>query len=562
VLRENAALGRVPDHQGLCGLAVELLTQRGLAPAEWEGFLNPRLATLADPLALPGMDAAVRRLLEAIDKGQGVGLYGDYDVDGVTSQAVMGQVLQAYGCQPRWFVPSRLDEGYGLSRAGLERFFAESGRPSVLVVMDCGTTSVAEVAWLAEQGVDCVIIDHHELSPLGIPAAAALVNPKLGETHRDLCTVGLVFKVAHALLKTRPLPEFDLKSCLDLVAMGTVADMVPLRGENRVLVRRGLEILAQTRRQGLCALMEVAGVKPEGGLQASQISYRLGPRINASGRLDQAMTSLQLLLCEDPQKARALADELEACNRERQSVESSVHQDAMAQLQSNPDWASQQALVLGSPDWHPGVIGIVASRLCRAFNRPCILFAFDAQGVGKGSGRSVEGFSLVEAMALCRDHLTGGGGHAMAAGFSLHRDQLDAFRRAFVQAARQALGEEPLAPLMLLDGDVELADLKPAFLDQYRLLEPFGMGNPEPVLRLRGVEPQLPGRVVGGKHLMFKLRQHGAQMDACWFSAPLEQLPAPPWDVAVKLSHKVWRGRRTWSLFIEAACSSAAADQS
>lgn len=550
------APGGEADSQGLLG---RLLAQR-VGQSEVADFLEPRLARLGDPMSLPSMADAVLRIFQAIDQGQRVAIYGDYDVDGVSSVALLWTVLSALGLRAELFVPSRMDEGYGLSRAGLDRLFLQTGKPDLLLVLDCGTTSLAEVSWLREQGVDCVIIDHHEISPQGLPEAVALVNPRLGAGYHYLCTVGLVFKVAHALLKLRPLPGFDLKSCLDLVALGTVADLVPLRDENRILVKRGLEVLAQSRRPGLRALMDIAGVKPE-SMQAGQISFRLGPRLNASGRLEQAMTSLQLLLTGDSGRAQSLAAELEACNRERQSVEAGVYEEALAMLQANPQWGAQPALVLGSTSWHQGVIGIVASRLVRLTHRPTVLFAFDANGQGKGSGRSVEGFSLVEAIAACRDHLLGGGGHAMAAGFSLREDQLEGFRAALVGHAGRVLGDEAPAPVLKLDAQAKLSDLTPAFLDSYRQLEPFGMGNPEPLFWLRAVEPLLPGRVLNEKHLLFKLRQGGAQMDACWFSAPLDELPPPPWDVAVKLSHKVWRGRRSWSAIVEAARSSSECDE-
>ncbi|HEY1081105.1 MAG TPA: DHH family phosphoesterase, partial [Prosthecobacter sp.] len=282
---------------GLPLLLTTLLAQRGISTADQvRDFLVPKLATLGDPTVLPEMNLAVERILKAVDGKQKVALYGDYDVDGVTSMALMHLTLKAYGLETHLFLPSRMEEGYGLSMDGFGRLFEEFGKPDLLVALDCGTTSIKELTWLQEQGVDCVIVDHHELSPFGRPPCVALVNPKLGDSYHYFCTAGLVFKVAHALLKTRRV-DFDLKEALDLVALGTVADLVPLVDENRLLVRRGLEALAQTERIGLRALKDIAGV--DGFIQTHHVGFRLGPRLNAAGRLDTASTALQLLLAED-----------------------------------------------------------------------------------------------------------------------------------------------------------------------------------------------------------------------------------------------------------------------
>ncbi len=432
--------------------------------------------------------------------------------------------------------------------------FEEFGKPDLLLALDCGTTSIKELAWLQEQGVDCVIVDHHELSPYGRPPCLALVNPKLGTDYHYFCTAGLVFKVAHALLKTRRVADFDLKEALDLVALGTVADLVPLVDENRLLVRRGLEALAQTERLGLRALKDIAGV--DGFIQTHHVGFRLGPRLNAAGRLDTASTALQLLLAEDPLVATEYAALLESHNRDRQAVELDVFIEAEQQLLAMGDLEHIPAVVLGSRKWHPGVVGIVASRISRLVHRPTSLFSFDENGMGKGSGRSIPGFSLVEAIEFCREHIVRGGGHAMAAGVSVHEDKLEAFRASFSEAARRALSEEALTPVLELDVEVRLRDLSLEFLRNFRLMEPFGQRNHEPVFLCRRVQPRLPGRLMKEKHLRVMLSQDGASMEARWFNAPLKNLPPAPWDVAMRVQRNFWRGEEQWQLTLDAVRTS------
>ncbi len=535
---------------GLPLLIARLLALRGVPPAQVRDFLVPRLNTLGDPFELPDMQPLVERLLLAVDRQESVLLYGDYDVDGVTSMSLLHLTLKAYGLDSCAYMPHRLDEGYGLSLDGLANAFQRFGKPGLLVALDCGTTSLAEVAWLKEQGVDCVIVDHHELSPDGRPDCQALVNPRLGDRFHYFCTAGLVFKVAHALLKTRRLDHFDLKSCLDLVALGTVADLVPLVEENRLLVRRGLEALASTPRAGLCALKQIAGV--DGLVQTHHVGFRLSPRLNAAGRLDTASTAFKLLLCEDPDEAVMYAEQLDLHNRDRQGVELRVFEEALAALGDLREVENRSAIVLGSRQWHPGVIGIVASRLSRMFHRPTILVAIDDSGLGKGSGRSIPGFSLVEAIAHCREHLVRGGGHAMAAGISVEEGRLEAFTAAFEETARQAFAGELLRPVLDIDLELNFKDLNHDFYEHYRLMEPFGQQNSEPLFLARGVMPRLPPRVMKEKHLRLLLRQNGAEQNATWFNAPVNQLPPAPWDVVMRVQRNWFRGEERWQVNLEA----------
>lgn len=553
VLREPdeallAAFGSDETLSALPELVQRLLAVRGFQDAEdAAAFLNPRLAELSDPFVLPGMAAAVKRVFEAIDKGEDVVLYGDYDVDGVTSLTLMTLTLRAYGLSPRSFLPLRMEEGYGLSKDGLARCFEEHGKPHLLMALDCGTSSPKEVAWLKENGVDCIIVDHHEPGS-AIPDCSALINPKLGKDYTYFCTAGLVFKLAHALLKTRRLDSYDLREHLDLVAMGTVADLVPLREENRIIVRKGLEKLATTRRPGLQALKRVAGV--EGGIQTHHIGFRLGPRLNAAGRLDTAQTALDLLLCEDSDDARDCAELLDSHNRDRQEVEEKVLQEALAMVAADPALTNGSCIVLGSRNWHAGVVGIVASRLMRDHHRPSLLLAFDENGMGRGSGRSVPGISLVDALNECRHLLVKGGGHAMAVGVSLEEQNLIPFREAMQQAILTQLAGGELVSQLDLDAEITLADLDGGFLDHYESLEPFGMGNHEPVFLIRNVQPALPGQIIREKHWKILLKQGREVRPAMWFSAPVKNPPPAPWDVAVRLQRHYWRGVESWQLMV------------
>jgi single-stranded-DNA-specific exonuclease len=538
------------NNRRLAPLIGNLLSQRGLKTQEQvQNFLLPKLANLSDPFLLPNMQAAVERILRAVDDQERVVLYGDYDVDGVTSMAVLHLTLRRYGINTQMFLPHRMEEGYGVSRDGITRVFEEFGRPDLFIALDCGTTSLTEMRALREVGVDVVIVDHHELSPDGGPLCDALVNPKLGEHSHHFCTVGLVFKLAHALMKTRRIEGFDLKEMLDLVTLGTVADLVPLIEENRILVRRGLELITQTKRPGLKALKTVAGV--DGLVQTHHLGFRMGPRLNAAGRLDTASTSLELLLSEDDGEANAGAELLDQHNRERQAVENACFVEAEQQLLAMGDLSLATGIVLASRNWHPGVVGIVASRISRLCHRPAILIAIAEDGMGKGSGRSIPGISLVEIIDQCRPLLHKGGGHAMAIGLSVPEVNIPAFRDAFAEAVRERLTSGDLRPQLEMDAELVLSHMSSTFLEQYKLMEPFGMANPEPVFLCRSVMPRLPGRVLKEKHLRITLQQGAVQQDAIFFNAPLNDMPPPPWDVALRLQRNFFRGNETWQCTIE-----------
>lgn len=534
---------------GVPRFVAEILCRRGFSmPAEATLFLDPKLKTLTDPCLLPGMNAAVDRLLAAVDRGERIVLYGDYDVDGVTSVALFTRVLRAYGADPKTFLPLRMEEGYGLSREGVARCL-ETLRPQLLVAVDCGTSSVDEIASLREAGVDVLVFDHHE--PKGtLPACVALVNPKLGGGMEYLCSVGIVFKAAHAMLKRRPLPDFRLRDCLDLVALGTVADLVPLAGENRTLVKAGLVQLAQTQWPGLHALMEVATVRAP--LTPGDVGFKLGPRMNAAGRLSTAESALELLLTADPARARQLALSLDAQNRDRRAVEDSVTKAAEAQLEEWFQPGRDAAIVVGAMGWHPGVVGIVASRIMKRHHRPALVIGFGEDGVGKGSGRSIRGLCMVTALTECGEHLVRYGGHEMAAGLTLQHSSFEAFREAFRACAGRHLSSDHLQPRLHLDAELTLAEVCEELLGQHGSLQPFGMGNPQPLFFSRGITPGAEPRIMKEKHLSLVLRQNRTECRAVWWNAAAHPLPAPPWDVAFELERNEYQGRVTAQLQVRA----------
>ncbi len=542
-------LAAEPKARELCGSACisRLLQSKGLTTSEdVTEFLRPRLRRLSDPFLLPQMHSAVDRILFAVAKHERIVLYGDYDVDGVTSLALLHEMLSAYGATPALFLPSRMEEGYGLSREGIDRCW-QLHQPQLLIAVDCGTSSCAEVADLAARGADVIVLDHHE-PKAERPDCVALVNPKAGGdgAFSYLCSVGIVFKLCHALLKTSPLAGFDLRRRLDLVALGTVADIVPLEGENRILVHHGAREIARRRLLGLSKLMDVAAVHPP--VVAEHIGFRLGPRLNAAGRLTSAEKALRLLLSEDEGESALLAAELDAQNRERQSLEREIVFAAEAKI----SLGTAAAIVLGERGWHPGVLGIVASRIARKYHRPTFIVGFDEHGRGKGSGRSIAGLSLVAALGQCGEHLEKSGGHEMAAGLTMREENFPAFAAAFELACRELLSPENREPRLHLDHELTFAELTWDLLRWHELLQPFGNGNPQPLFFARAVEPVLAPQILKEKHLLLRLRQKGRSRRAIFFGGVENPLPEPPWDVAFRISGDEYEGEVRLQMQVEA----------
>ena len=538
----------------LSPLLAQCLLNRGHSEPELiRRFLEPRLKQLADPFALPNMAAAVDRLFAARERAEPLVIFGDYDVDGVTSTAILTLVLRALGWQVDFYLPHRMDEGYGLSQDGVENCLAKFP-VKLLLAVDCGSTAVASIAWLRERGVDVIVLDHHQVSTPA-PAATALVNPQLGDrqsaigNHQELCSAGLAFKLAHAVVKRGRelgLPaaqEFDLRPFLDLVALGTIADLVPLTGENRLLVTAGLERLNTTQRVGLLALKKVAGISKRIGVQ--EVGFQLGPRLNAAGRLENAVDALNLLLAEDAQVAERIAHELDAHNRERQDIERGITQQVIGAVRARFNAETDYVIVEGQLLWHIGVVGIVASRTLREFYRPTLILGGDA-GHWRGSGRSIAGFDLAAALRECDDLLLRHGGHAMAAGISIHPDNVDVFRRRLNEIARRSLTREQLQPTLRLDAEVKLGELTLARLAELEQLQPTGQGNPAVQLCARDLTLTRPPLRMGKEqqHLKLSVTDGRETREAVMWNVPKDFVVPEKLDLAFAPEVNEFRDQR------------------
>ncbi len=518
---------------------------------EAERHLRPQLAHVSDPFAVGGLREAAERLVLAAARGERIAILGDYDVDGVSSTAMLVHFLRRLGATPDYFVPRRLEEGYGLSMAALDRVMAEA-RPQLFVALDCGTNSRPEVERLRAEGVEVIVVDHHVAKESRVNCL--LVNPRVNDAAdapwQALCTAGLVFKLIHGVLKVLRLAgdargtSIAVKDYLDLAALGTIADLVPLRAENRILAAHGLKALGEARRQGLRALIAVSGMEPGGVLSSVDVSYRIGPRINASGRLADASLPLRLLLSDDPDDCLRDAAQLDAINRERQEIDKKVTEEAMAQAKAMGDLSGY---VLHG-DWHPGVVGIAAGKICRTMDRPVIVLGKEGE-TAKGSGRSVPGTNLVEALAACADLLKTYGGHPMAVGISLDVAQVGAFRERFAVA----VAAQRIAGATLVDGrDIDIAHwLKPSevtdqLLEDLDLLQPFGEGNPEPVFGFKAFTFDRAPQPFGEGNFRHQLPLSGGRRlnFVAWRMADRMPEPGRPVEMAVRLQWNRWQGRR------------------
>lgn len=537
-------------------LAELLLRQGASTPEAARAYLRPRLAEIADPFLLANLEPAAERLRTALMKKESIVVLGDYDVDGVSSTTLLVSVLRRFGSNPRFIIPRRMDDGYGLSRSAIDRAL-EEGRPDLFVALDCGTNSHEEVAYLIGLGVEVIVVDHHRSreEPL---RQGWLINPHVhpgaeDAPWRDLCTVGLVFKLVHGLLKVLRkegypgAEEVKLRDYLDLVAMGTVADLVPLHGENRVLSRHGLAILRQVERPGLRALMEVSGLRPGQDIKPVDISFRLGPRINASGRLADAALSVELILSNDPVFCRETARQLDVFNRERQEIERHITDEAERMIEA--DHLNRAGIVLYGDNWHPGVVGIVAGRVTRKYNRPCVVLGNEGE-LAKGSGRSVDGINLVEVLALCAEHLTSWGGHPMAVGVAAPKAELEALRAKFDEGVREAAGGEPAEAPLEISAWILPEQVHENLMDDLELMHPFGQANPEPVFGVSGVVLRQRPDVFKGVHFRFQFEDgRGRRLfGVAWKMADNLPPEGVPLDLAVKLNWNHFNGRKLLQL--------------
>ncbi len=550
---------RLATELSLSPLLCQVLINRGITDATSAGtFLTPSLHDLHDPYQILGMDAAVRRITAAVQQGEPMAVYGDYDVDGVTATALLMTFFEELGLRVASYIPEREGEGYGLNAEAMHQLSRQGTR--LLITVDCGSTALSEVALARELGIDTIITDHHQ-PPETLPAALAVLNPHqpgCGYPNKHLCGVGLVFKLLTALrasmrqigvLRER-LP--NLKRHLDLVALGTIADVTPIRGENRVIVHYGLQELTHTLKPGLQALRQVSGRQGKTA-NAGEVGFQLAPRLNASGRLGSAAQSLELLIARDSGVAEHLAASLDAVNRQRRTLQQNVEQAVHERIGQQYGGTPPAAIVLGDADWHLGVVGIVAARIAETYHRPTFLLQITS-GTARGSGRSIPAFNLYDGLQHCAEWLQQFGGHRYAAGLTMAAEHLPALQEAFIRYADDRLGPDDMQPVVGLDAVVLLADITEKLVSELTALAPHGSGNPAPVFAAYGVRCASPIRRLGqeGQHARFRVEQDDVSREAIAFQQGdhVAEVAAGggEFDIAFTPVINTWRDRRTLEL--------------
>jgi single-stranded-DNA-specific exonuclease len=549
---------RLASALGVSTVVAGLLASRGCGDeAAARKFLHPSLDQLLDPGLMLGMAEAVERILRAIERGEPILVYGDYDVDGTTGTVVLRKALRLLGARTGYHIPHRFTEGYGVKQPALEQALADGY--GLVISVDCGIRAHEPLQWARAQGLDVIITDHHQPdAEEGSPPAFAVLNPnQRGCTYPDknLAGVGVAFKLAHALLSARG-RESLVPGFLKMVAIGTVADVAPLVGENRVIVALGLADLPQATNPGLRALMEVAGCGDGRGLRTTDLGFRIGPRINAAGRMDAARVVVELFEATEVAEARRLARQLEERNRERQIVQSQIVRLALAEFEAERDalGSSHVAVIVGD-DWHRGVIGIAASKLADRLNRPCVVISLDNE-VGHGSARSIEAYHLLNGLTECADLFEDFGGHSHAAGLAIKREHIAEFRRRLNEHAARCLCVDDLLPSLRIDAELEAGALTLALAEELRLLDPYGAGNPEPVFMTRGLRILSAPRVMKERHL--KLMVAGADnrpLEAVWWDG-VEQSgqtlqPGMSIELAYTLEPNTWQGQTRLQLCVK-----------
>jgi len=514
---------KLSDELGISPVLTEILIRRRIDTFESaRAFFRPTLKDLHDPFLMHGMEQAVDRIVGAISGKEKILVYGDYDVDGTNGTALLWTFLKGLGAEVYYHIPDRVKEGYGVSEAGIER--ARQLGIQLMVTVDCGITALKQVERAREFGIEVIICDHHEPGD-AVPEALAVLDPLLPACKypfKDLCGCSVAFKLVQALSRHESIrsstdadEESFLSGYLDFVTLATTADIVRLTGENRALVKLGLELLNSNPRPGVHALIESSGLKV-GSITTGKIVFVLAPRINAVGRLGDAMRAVELLTCDSFVRALELAQVFEEENRNRRKIDEDTFLEAQEIVEKYLDVENESAIVLHQETWHPGVIGIVASRLVERYYRPTIMMT-TVDGVAKGSARSVAGFDIYQALKRCEDKLVQFGGHKYAAGLSVEIDRLAEFKEAFNVVAKELLTEELLTPEIRIDAEISLGELTPKFVRVLSQFAPFGPGNMRPVFVVRGVELYGTPRIVGKNHLKFKVKTNGKVFDAIGF---------------------------------------------
>ncbi|MEW6146013.1 MAG: single-stranded-DNA-specific exonuclease RecJ [Thermodesulfobacteriota bacterium] len=547
IKKENPKLrDRISKNLRISPLTAQILINRGIgSEAEANLFLNSTLFDLPSPYLMKGMDKAVERIKRAIENREKIAIYGDYDVDGVTSTALFYTFLKSLGADVIFYNPDRIKEGYGVNIEAVKKL--AGGGVTLLISGDCGITAVKEVEEAKRLGADFIVTDHHK-PPEELPDAVAILNPQLSDCKypgKNIAGVGVMFNLAVALRRALREDGFfrqgepNLADYLDLVALGTVADCAPLMDVNRIFVKEGIKRMENPKRTGVLALKEASSIT--GAVNTYDLGFKLGPRVNASGRLSTAGKAVELFISDDIGSAREIAKALSRENSERQNMEAEIFAEAVSQIESDPGILNANSIVLASTGWHPGIIGIVASRIVEKYDKPAILIAIDGKGLGKGSGRSVEGVNIYSAISECRELFEQFGGHELAAGLSIRAEKIDEFRAMFENAI--AGSGHAYKPGLDIDCEVEFPELTDELLTEFGMLEPYGIGNPEPVLVARSVEV-LSQRTFKDKHLGLRVKQGTKSFEAIWFnSGEVPELPGRI-DLAFTPEFNKWNGRR------------------
>lgn len=542
-----------------------VLVNRGLKNSqEVDDFMRPSLAQLNAPFDLKDMDAAVDRISHSLKKNEKILIYGDYDADGVTSTTLLYHFLKGLNADVTAYLPHRVHDGYGLTSSFIDDKAVASGI-NLIITVDNGSASHEAVLRANQEKIDVIVVDHHIINP-PYPEAVAIINPKRPDCRAgqdDLAGVGVAFSLIVCLRKhLRDLgfwqggQEPNLKNSCDLVALGTIADMVPLRGDNRILVRTGLNIIQADRaRPGISALLTAAGITPA-GIGSDDIAYRVAPRLNAAGRMDHADIAFSLLAAEDDDTAAQLARRIEALNDQRRQIQQDLTDRIQADLDNNPALKTGAAIVLWGENWHEGVLGVAAARLMNRYHRPVILVS-TKNGMGKGSARSIPGFDIYRGLSACSDLLAGYGGHAAAAGISIKAQQLPSFQRRLETIAAKSIKEKTIAPPIIIDMALELGDITPRLLDELILLAPFGNHNPTPLFLARNVNV-VSHRVVGKNHLSMQLSQNQSSrrqvIRAMQFNiSPNTRIPKCIDEMVFSLSWNYWNQSKNPQMIVEAA---------
>jgi len=536
---------------GLPPVIATIMMNRGIT--ELHSFIHPSDEALLDPFMMKGMTQATKRILKALENHEKIAIYGDYDVDGITSTAIMVRFLRSHNADVMYYIPDRLEEGYGINKKAIETI-ADNG-VTLLITVDCGITAVTEIEYAKEKGIDTIITDHHECKD-EIPDAYCLLNPKQPDCpypFKKLAGVGVAFKLLQALtLEMRFHMRELIEEYVDLVAIGTVADVMPLVGENRIIVKKGLELLSYTMNKGIRALAEIAEINLS-GVQTGTIGFMIAPRINAAGRMGDPRCAVELLLATDDMTARRYAEQLNNENRERQETEISILEEALEMIENTPSFRDDYVLVLAHENWHHGIIGIVASKISERFHKPCILISTD-NNTGKGSGRSIRAFNLFKALEHCQDCLQKFGGHDLAAGLSVAPEMIETFRKEINAYAKNTLTEEDFTPLLYIDSELPAQYININTAEKLSILEPYGMGNASPLFYAKKMTVSQVRSLSEGKHVKLSLRSGDFSVDAVGFNmGELNQTLKSDdvIDIAFNLDINIYRGMRQLQVLLK-----------